>query len=107
MQSMLGSTFRGLRSMVPRGTKDSESINFMRFHNDPGAVTPPAMDTTELHPIANGSAPPGKGPDGMTGQENGNYCSIPTPTEPPKEEPGKNKITAWQAGWNVTNAIQV
>ena len=86
-----------------------ETIGFVRFHDE----TIEANKVT----LANGSftgkdfKSDGSDNEGELGKkENG---MLPMSIEPVKDtsledkKQERNRITAWQAGWNVTNAIQV
>lgn len=100
--SDLGRTFRG----VLRRNNQDESTNFVRFHDEPG------YDTTEMKPVSNGTA--GKIPSTDGPEEDGQDCAMDATDKETfygvadeSKNIDKNKITEWQAGWNVTNAIQV
>ena len=81
------------RTCCPCLSKDTEEtvqfVKYKRFHED--------REMTEMNT------------DKSNGSENG---VIPKVSEPNGDIPCRNladsnKITEWQAGWNVTNAIQV
>lgn len=105
------SAVRVLRAVF--SSSKEETIGFVRFHDEtiePNEVT-----------LANGSF------SGKDFKSDGCYGESDTDGEPGKKENGmiqmsieptkdtsledkkqeRNRITAWQAGWNVTNAIQV
>ena len=95
---------------------NEESINFVRFHNDSTASSPPALTPTtsaaehaELHTIPS-SHPPADHLKQDSLPVEGGYCSMKDNDKLSKQSNMDNdndKISAWQAGWNVTNAIQV
>lgn len=107
------SHLRYLRSLIPLGNKD-ESFNFARFRDS---------DTTELSNLPNGSvaksygASSGESPGGgdrggkLSPGADGDCAGIDNQELEQGDNDGprsnRNRITALQAGWNVTNAIQV
>ena len=97
---------RVLRALF--SSSKEETIGFVRFHDE-------TIEANEVT-LANGTfkseacyggseieGDPGKKENGM----------LPMSIEPVKDttledkKQERNRITAWQAGWNVTNAIQV
>ena len=131
MTGVVNRAAQGLKAMFPLGSKE-ESINFVRFHNDPEPPTPPALtpttaraDHTELSTIPNGGGGGGKeemttdgywvikdGEPGGGGQgekcvEKGDIKDKKIMVDSVDNDDDKDRISAWQAGWNVTNAIQV
>ena len=105
MSNLLGGSVRALRSIFPTGLNE-EKINFARFRND----ACPTTDATELSNFhANGSVSKGTPGDEKGPYENGG-TPFPTYVEEDTASEGqdtRNQISEWQAGWNVTNAIQV
>jgi hypothetical protein len=110
------STFRTLRNSLPfTGTKE-EKVNFARFDRSDtefSGASETGFNAPNVNTIPNGN---GKiiGEDGTPGYEgsekqNGGFNTLEEDlgvrknTEPKR----RNVISAWQAGWNVTNAIQV
>ncbi len=116
MSEAVSGYLRNLRSIFPYGSSD-EKIGFARFHNEPDHMARP--ESTEMDTIygndvisAKGDTCDGKGgndgekPEG--GFQNGGFPSFQADevgSDDHKAE--RNRITEWQAGWNVTNAIQV
>ena len=98
------------------GFFNDKNRGFSRFHDDAQNTQPDAVKTTEvaeateLSMFSNGKV--GKGGNGshnMSGSDGNGYTGMLEVEEDTGETPKKkrNEITAWQAGWNVTNAIQV
>ena len=91
---MESSVYRWARALVTPASKE-ETLNFVRFTNEG------SPEVTEMQKIPNGDGVP-KGAEGLAD----GAC----PEEVYDEHDPRcrdNKITEWQAGWNVTNAIQV
>ena len=97
------------------GFFDNKSEGFERFHNDDFIRdTSKATETTELSSFHNGKCVQlGNGKHTKSKSEgdgwpDGGYTGI---LEAEEDDAGQKKdrdrISAWQAGWNVTNAIQV
>ena len=98
---------RSLRSALPFGKTDSESVNFARFQDEPST---PMGDSTELKNIQNGGVAAKQSgykttSNGDCSQDNGGYGNLQQ--DYTEDVNAQDKITEWQAGWNVTNAIQV
>lgn len=82
---------RTVRSCLPIiGTKE-ETVNFVKFSN--------SENERELSEIANGTA--NLQHNFAADQNYSSDCDGDSSHNP------RNKISEWQAGWNVTNAIQV
>ena len=95
--SDIGRAVRGLfRRQV---AEPGEGIQFVRFQDEP------TYETTEMKPVSNGKAVVEADGFVVTDDE----VKVPDFQSVPEEgkDTDKNKITEWQAGWNVTNAIQV
>lgn len=105
--------FRKFRSLVPFGSASEETFSFARFHNEPddtelscfqsnGVAKEGIKDSVPPRP-AKGSSADGRGPPEESLAEIGHDHGAG------REEEGSqlNRISEWQAGWNVTNAIQV
>ncbi len=110
MESSAIRTIRGtLRTIFTSGPKD-ETSNFVKFQDEP------AYDTTEMAKIANGSVGESGGygtecvredePDKYWEKENG-FLGVQEDGVEKDVRASRNRISEWQAGWNVTNAIQV
>ena len=116
MSNFLSGSLRQLRTLLPLGNKD-ENVEFARFYNEPAA-----NECTELSSMPNGTVTS----KSLTKQasvasqndctlerqqsfgEKGRYLSFAEEDEVQDESKTvNNSITEWQAGWNVTNAIQV
>ena len=98
------------------GFFNDKNRGFYRFHDDSqthddaAVKTPKCAETTELSTFANGNGKISQ--NGKGGQGSESECGYTGMLEV-EEDTGetakkkRNEITAWQAGWNVTNAIQV
>ena len=94
---------------------DNKAYGFERFYNEDvnesGQKT--VKETTELSSLSNGTA--GCVANGLGKPEGRRGSNMSEKPEFSHVEEGddfdllqrRNRITAWQAGWNVTNAIQV
>ena len=118
MAGILSSTMRTVRGILPHLPTSEEKISFARFQNE----MTHSNTETEIHKMSavNGFGAgkrPGSGASTPTGGteavENG-ATPFPEYKEEDDEAGGeddkrkeRNRISAWQAGWNVTNAIQV
>lgn len=97
---MHNSAVRWARALVTPASKE-ETLNFVRFANEG------KPDVTEMRKIANGS---GGMPLDACGEGDGMHSGGMSQDDADLDHNPKdinNKITEWQAGWNVTNAIQV
>ena len=108
MAQLIKSYLRTVGSVLPlSGNKDGENINFARFNDEP---TTPTRDVTELKNIQNGTvtSKDARGyQNGECPQENGAAYKSFEEQDYTEDVQEQDKITEWQAGWNVTNAIQV
>lgn len=89
----VGSRLRTLRSFLPpRGNKE-ETVLFAKYGS---------KDDFEMGSVPNGTTVSTPG-DNDDEKMNGSILGVESlgPSHP------KNAISEWQAGWNVTNAIQV
>ena len=105
MAYLVTSGIRSVRAFFSGG--QDETVGFVRFHDEQEAV-----DSSELNVVANGSLfskdPNAHDAYGWTDGEVPMGTEHPTEVpKDPEKETRKNQITEWQAGWNVTNAIQV
>ena len=111
--------FRSIGQKV-NGFFNSDSQGFHRFHNDNVTEQQPtcvASEITELANFKNGGAAGhvGNGVHGRKKSEgdgwpDGGYTGIfeaGQEEDDANQKKNRNRISAWQAGWNVTNAIQV
>ena len=105
MSNLLGGSVRAMRSIFPTSSND-EKINFARFKNENCPT-----DTTELTNFhANGAVSKGMPGDDKDSDKCENGTPFPTYIEDDvgsEDQNERNQISEWQAGWNVTNAIQV
>ena len=109
----------GFRNISQRlgGVFNQETAGFRRFHNDdqchPYEKQHDANETTELSYFSNNGKTPHSVSNGNIkgdgdGWPEGGYTGILEVVEAEVDKKSKrNRISAWQAGWNVTNAIQV
>ena len=94
------------------GIFNKKSAGFNRFHNDSFiGETCKGKDSTELSSLQNGKAKSNVDSNGAVSREgdgwpDGGYTGILEVDDEDKKTK-RNKISPWQAGWNVTNAIQV
>ncbi|KAI0224246.1 Vesicular inhibitory amino acid transporter [Lamellibrachia satsuma] len=95
MNRHVSGALRVVRSAF-RGGNDEESFQFARFRDDL-----PTNESTEMSTIPNGDAASHK--NSCNDKKVADGLGTPMDSD---EIPEKNKITEWQAGWNVTNAIQ-
>ncbi|ELT88019.1 hypothetical protein CAPTEDRAFT_225531 [Capitella teleta] len=113
MSGMFSNPLRAIRGLLPSTITSDEKIGFARFHNEVSR----SNTETEIHKLStvNGSL--------ASGQRSGKSSGATTPAArgdpegtmpdwPEEDEVTEDKIKAidkisvWQAGWNVTNAIQ-
>ena len=94
----LGGLARSVRSFFP-GRDKEESIGFVRF-TDQGTEA-------EFGSYANGTVGDGEGGYQESGGGKGFMGVQEDEISTDHDRSKRNRITAWQAGWNVTNAIQV
>ena len=96
----LGGVLRNIRSFLPRSGNSEEKFNFVRF-----------TDETELNTLSNGSiskeGTPGDEKGGSLEYTNGSVAKLEDQSDEGAQARQRNQISALQAGWNVTNAIQV
>ena len=113
MSRLLGGAAYSLKSFFARATKD-ETFQFVRFENEPCA----AVDTTEMKKISTPNGTFGVegeknwegDPDWAWAKESNNSRSMGVGEDgsgDTEDKANRNRISEWQAGWNVTNAIQV
>jgi len=67
-----------------------------------GSLDQGATELAEMQ--SNGAAARRRNEDGESRNDAGDFCPTDDDSESKKD---RNQISAWQAGWNVTNAIQV
>lgn len=102
--------FRKFRSLVPFGSASEETFSFARFHNEPddtelacfqsNGVAKEDIKDSVPRP-AKASSVDGKGRPELLAETGAGHG------EASVEGSQLNRISEWQAGWNVTNAIQV
>ena len=106
----------GIFTSKVRSFFDNKSYGFERFHNDDSTESIQKMpkEATELSSLSNGSAgclangfDQNERRKGSTASSEKAEFSHVEEGEEFNGKHGRNRITAWQAGWNVTNAIQV
>lgn len=117
MSGIFTTSFRAVRSLLPSSiTTSDEKVGFARFHNE--VSNSPSNPELYKMSAVNGVSPghlSGKGsevttPAGNEGMDGGmEFPEFQDDGEDSAADKRKerNQISVWQAGWNVTNAIQV
>ena len=95
----LGGISRTIRNIFPGAASSEEKFHFIRHEN----IDSP--ENTEMTTMSNGDL--FKTGNGEMGNGNVSYITDDVIDEDEQVNNKKNQISEWQAGWNVTNAIQV